>query len=260
MVSFEQQIADYYGWTIELTTNVIFEYERFLVIKSRNYDIFPPDKIEKLWKFHILSTENYQNYCNKKFNKIIHYDNCQNITSDEKLKKIINTILIYKNIFGTILYPQIWSLSCEFTFVDLNKLSETITNTQNSSLQSGTLSNIYICDNQNQQNQQNQYPEYKYNRPANGYLQIFIKYQNQNNPGPYNLQLINYKYQTNETYENIKQTISKNTLKTIDSIKIIPHPEIYIKNLINIVNSEMNPKLYVGLTINICDFIIAEII
>lgn len=249
MVSFEQKIADHYGWTIELTTNIIFEYERFLVIKSTNPDVFPPDKIEKIWRFHILSTENYQNYCNKKFNKFIHFDNCLNITSDEKLKKIINTILIYKNIFGTVLYPHIWTLSCEFTFNDLDKFSGII------STQSGILTNNYIC-----QNQQNQIPEYKYNRPPSGNLQIFIKYQNQNNPGPYNLQITSYKYQLNETYENIKQIMSTNIQYPINNIKIIPHPEIYIKNLINIVNGELNPKLNISSIINVCDFIIVEII
>ena len=96
MSTFEQKIANLNNWTIELTHKIIFEYDRFLSIKSSNPDLIPPDKIEKLWKFHILLTENYYNYCNQKFNKIIHYDHTLLYTSAEKLNKILTTIKIYK--------------------------------------------------------------------------------------------------------------------------------------------------------------------
>ena len=34
MSSFEEKIANFYGWSIDLTNTIIFEYERFLQIKS----------------------------------------------------------------------------------------------------------------------------------------------------------------------------------------------------------------------------------
>ena len=50
MSIFEQKIAKLNGWTIELTHKIIFEYERFLSLKSTNPDLIPPDKINKIWK------------------------------------------------------------------------------------------------------------------------------------------------------------------------------------------------------------------
>ena len=67
MSSFEQKIANYYDWTLDFTNKVIFEYERFLAIKLVNQEIYPSEQIEKIWKFHILCTEHYYNYCNPFF-------------------------------------------------------------------------------------------------------------------------------------------------------------------------------------------------
>ena len=128
MTTFEQKIAYQNNWTIELTYKIIFEYERFLMLKSINPYLIPSDKIVKLWKFHILSTENYYNYCSQKFNKIIHFDHVLPCTSEEKLNKLLTTIKIYKDIFGFITYPEVWSLECEFDFNDLEKIVSTITN------------------------------------------------------------------------------------------------------------------------------------
>ena len=104
-----------------------------------------------------------------------------------------------------------------------------------------------------------QIPDYKTNRPHLEHLKLFIKYQNINKPGPFNLQLIDYKYSSNDCYQNIKEIISNNTLYPVKNIKIIPHPEIYNKNFLNISGGELNLKLNVNKTINSCDFVIAEI-
>jgi hypothetical protein len=80
MVLFEEKVATHYKWTLELTNKIIFEYERFMKIRSSNEDTYPPNKIEDLWKFHILCTENYINYSNNKFNKIIYHDNMINLS------------------------------------------------------------------------------------------------------------------------------------------------------------------------------------
>jgi hypothetical protein len=337
MSTFEQKIANLNNWTIELTHKIIFEYERFLTIKASNQDLIPPDKIEKLWIFHILLTENYYNYCNHKFNKIIHYDHTLIHTSEEKLNKILTTIKIYKNVFGTITNPEVWSLSCEFNFNDLEKIVSPITQPisnqpisnqpisnqpiSNQPISNQPISNLPISNqpmfnlpsfnlpisnqpmfnlpsfnlpisnqpsfnqpllnqpilnqpsfNQPSFNQpilnqpsfnQNinleQIPDYKTNRPRLEHLKLFIKYQNINKPGPFNLQLIDYKYSPNDCYQNIKEIISNNTLYPVKNIKIIPHPEIYNKNFLNISGGELHLKLNVNKTINSCDFIIVEI-
>lgn len=251
MTSFEQKIANYNNWSIEFTKNVIFEYERFLSIKSNDIDSIPSDKIEEVWKFHILSTENYQNYCNQKFNKFIHYDQTKEFSSEEKLKKIINTLTIYKNMFGIVIYPDVWTLECKFSFLDLDKLSLFfgILNPQTQSIIPQTQSII----------PQTQIPDYKSNRPQKDHIKIYIKYQNQYKPGPYNMELIDYKYQMNESFQTLKQIICKNTSYPVKNIKITPHPEILNKNFLNITNGEINHSLHLSLTINYCDFVIVEI-
>jgi hypothetical protein len=102
-------------------------------------------------------------------------------------------------------------------------------------------------------------PDYKTNRPQKDHIKIYIKYENQNKPGPYNMQLIDYKFQANENYQNIKQIISNNTLYPVKNIKIIPHPEILNKNFLNIYQGEINVSLGISSMIGSCDFIIAEI-
>lgn len=264
----EHIIAKFNNWTLDLTVKIIFEYERFLSIKSSNPDLIPSDKIDKLWKFHILSTENYYNYCNQKFNKIIHYDNTQLLTSDEKLNKILTTIQIYKNFFGNIANPEVWSLNCEFNFNDLEKVVSVINNNKILSQQMILYPQPMITYSQqtisNSQpvvslNNQEHIPIYILNKPPIEHIKIYVKYQNINKPGPYNLQLIDYKYLPTDNYENIKQIISNNTLYSVKNIKLVPHPDIYNKNFLNIYNGEINSKINVSSIIALCDFIIAEI-
>ena len=275
MTSFEQKIANYNNWSIEYTNDVIFEYERFLLIKSNNIDSIPSDKIEKLWKFHILSMENYKNYCNQKFNKIINYDHTNEISSEEKLKKIINTIKIYKCMFGTVLYPDIWSFECKFTFADLDKISfffETLPqpifsqpifsqpiNSQPINSQPINSQPIFSQPIFSQQIfSQPQIPDYKSNRPVKDHIKIYIKYQNPNKHSQ-NMKLVDYKFLPNDSYQTIKQIISFEEQYPVKNIKITPHPEILNKNFLNIITNEINEYFLVSSLINYYDFIIAEI-
>jgi len=71
MSTFEEKISQFYGWNLDLTKQIIFEYERFLQIKSIQNDVVPSEKINMCWEYHILNMEFYFNYSNTKFNKII---------------------------------------------------------------------------------------------------------------------------------------------------------------------------------------------
>ena len=46
-----------YDWSDQYVKAVIFEYERFLYIKSLDTVFLPPDPINKLWNIHILYTD-----------------------------------------------------------------------------------------------------------------------------------------------------------------------------------------------------------
>ena len=49
-------------------------------------------------------------------------------------------------------------------------------------------------------------------------------------------------------------------MSPVKNIKLVPHPEIYGKNFLNIsICGEINLKLNVNLIISLCDFVIAEI-
>ena len=74
MNSFEEQIAIYNDWSNEYCSKVIAEYERFIILRSNNFNIFPSDDIKDIWHFHILNTEMYSKFCLEKFGKMIHYN------------------------------------------------------------------------------------------------------------------------------------------------------------------------------------------
>jgi hypothetical protein len=120
------------------------------------------------------------------------------------------------------------------------------------------LSTINNTQNQMAQNQVT-LPDYNSNKPNQGYIKIYIKYQNQNKVGPYSNQIIDYNLQIEDTYEKIKQLISNNINFPILNIKLIPHPQICIKNILNMTNGELTSKLNANINVKSCDFIIAEI-
>ena len=73
------------------------------------------------------------------------------------------------------------------------------------------------------------------------------------------MQIIDYKFQPNENYQNVKKKIERNAVYPVKNIRILPHPEIYFKNLSNIFNGEINPSLEISSIIGSCDFIVAEL-
>lgn len=244
-MNLEEKISKDNNWALELTRKIIYEYERFLFLKSTNFDLIPSDKIEKIWKFHVLMSENYYNYCNQKFNKIIHMDvNLLNSSmSYEKLELILKTIRIYKNVFGNIIYPEVWDIKCEFNFNDLEKMNEK--------------NNIIPIESK-------QYPtnipEYNLNRPLPSFLKLFFRYSNGlGTNAAFNLKLIDYKYNLYESYENLKHEISSNIMIPEKNIRLVPHPNIYNKNFLNMMGNELNPKSIINHIINTCDFVIVEV-
>ena len=246
MSTLEEKIFSKYGWTPDQTKQVFYEYERFLQIKSSHNDIYPPDKIKILWEYHILCTELYNNYTNTKFGKLIHYNKIENLTNDDKIKKIIYTINIYKTFFGNFTYVDVWDWK-----VNINPSA-----IQNLSIQQ---SPQVLQPNPILQPNQIVIPTYYANKITQGGIKIFIKYLNQNKPGQYNLQTINLPIKPTDTYYNIKQVISENILYPLNKIKLIPHPDLFTKNILNLQCGEFLPYLNANNNLNKCDFIIAEI-
>lgn len=241
----EEKIAKDNNWSIELTKKIIYEYERFLFLKSTNPDLLPSDKIEKIWKFHVLMTENYYNYCNQKFNKIIHMDwnNMHSIGNYEKLELILKTIKIYKNTFGNIVYPEVWVSQYEFNLNDLEKMNE-----KNNIIPIEPKQNPTII------------PLYNLNRPLPSFLKLFFRYSNEHGTNTmFNSKIIDYKYNLYENYENLKREISLNIKIPEKNIRLVPHPDIYYKNFLNMIGNELNPKSVINHIINVCDFVIVEV-
>ena len=286
-----KEISSYNNWTIEQTEKIIFEYERFLQMKSINNDIIVPEQIEKMWKYHCLNTEFYYNYCTQKFNKILNYSTNQNKQDNNILLNIIQTIEIYQKTFGKIINQDIWNYSININQDNINSLknnnllftnnqmsnnnnifNQQVTNPQqnsligiNNSLATNNNQNIPLTTNNNQNiplttNNNLNIPKYNENKPIiKTNIKIFIKYLNQNNPGPYNLQAIDYVVQQTDTFGSIKEIICANINFAITQIKLIPHPEIMLKNFLLMSQGELISNINVSSKLLTCDFVIAEI-
>lgn len=101
-------IAKYYKWTLDYTTKVTEEYYRFLILRSKNNKLSPPDDIDKVWHYHILSTEKYAPYCIKNFGTLVHHNPEDSFDQKERNVRLNNTLLAYKSVFGAFKYPEIW--------------------------------------------------------------------------------------------------------------------------------------------------------
>ena len=102
-----------YDWSDQYVKAVIFEYERFLYIKSLDTVFLPPDPINKLWNIHILYTEDYYNYCMEKFNKLIHYIPDMILDHKDKQLNISKTLKMYIKTYSSVKYPKIWNINTE---------------------------------------------------------------------------------------------------------------------------------------------------
>jgi hypothetical protein len=210
MSTFQENIAKYYNWNIDYTNQVIYEYEKFIYLKSKYNDIIPSIDIDKLWKYHIFSVNEYYNYCMQNCGKIINYDPFEEIN----IQKISNTINSYKNIFGDILYKNIWIFDVK---VNIDEI--------------GILSNIYSTLPNNNlilQNNNPIYPSYIENKPDMLSLKLYFIYKNNKNTDPrYDKQLISYKPSNiNETVNTIIDMVSSQLNISKDNIILKLHPEI----------------------------------
>ena len=106
----DKQLMQEYNWTPDYTDNVLYEYMRFIVLRSTNLNLSPSDDIDKCWHIHLLNPVKYYDYCIKTFNKII--DHNPEMSYDQQAKKIrlANTILEYKKRYGELKYPNVWGV------------------------------------------------------------------------------------------------------------------------------------------------------
>ena len=122
MTTFEEQISQYNNWTLEYCNKVIFEYERFMILRCNNINTGPSDDINKLWQYHILNTEIYSNYCMIKFNKIIHHNPLDNNDLISKKNKLFTSLNAYKSTFGEFKYQEVWSSNIIVNVIEMELL------------------------------------------------------------------------------------------------------------------------------------------
>ena len=113
MSTFEEQIAIYHNWSIEYCNKVIFEYERFLYLRADNSNMIASDDIYKLWKYHILTTENYSTYCLTKFGKVINHNPFIELNKETRNNRFIQTLEEYIKRFSNIMYQDVWICNIE---------------------------------------------------------------------------------------------------------------------------------------------------
>lgn len=274
MTTFEQKIVKHYNWTDELTTKIIYEYERFLAIKLSNPQATPSDLIDKLWKYHVLNLEIYCNYCNQKFGKLIYYeliDNC--IGQELRIKNITDTFAIYIKMFGNPMYPEVWNFNLNLTPIQIQSIQS---NQSNQLAQPNQFTLPLPIKNSNFHNFANisnpisqiskispivsDIPNYLANKPVIPNLKIYIKYTNKSKQGLYSNQLIDYPVQESDTVNKIKEIISINTQNDINLIKLYPHPNLVNINNYNMIDEELNPLLNIKQILITCDFVIGEIL
>jgi hypothetical protein len=101
-------------------TKVLFdEFEKFMILKNINDDIFSPFDIDVVWKACILDTKFYYNYCNEKFGKIIHHYPDKSDTDFERIvrhkMRLYKSIKLYKETFNEQPPLDVWG---EFDYHD----------------------------------------------------------------------------------------------------------------------------------------------
>jgi len=234
MNSFEEQISKHYKWTLDYSNKVIFEYERFLTLKSTESKVIPSNDIDKLWRYHIYNVNNYTNYCVNKFKKIINYNLEKNIEEDKN--NFYATINYYKMTFGEFKYPEVWNYTLSITINEVN----TILNApkQQHYQQINNENSIWKIPNQvtyqqtyQQTNQQINIPSYVENKPNQGEFKVFIYFKNvMNGYESYDKKIIPY--------------ISSNQFETIDMFKDLVSKTININK--NIFNISLHPNILIN--------------
>lgn len=223
MEPFENQLSNYYDWSLEYSKQAIFEYLRFLFIKNQ-YPIqtTPSINIYKVWIFHMGNIQNYVNYCIGQYQKIIDHNPFE---YKEMIgfggEKFEFTKSKYMELFGQPIYSHIW-------------------------LQSITLPYPISIE-----------PEYKKNVffLQKSEIKIFIYYMNQ--VGLHHMEIVPYKPSIAETIGNIKQLIMNYTKVDMRNIDIYVHSQIPLDNSHK--NSLMKDNMQISKLISLhrYDFFIA---
>jgi hypothetical protein len=181
-----------------------------MYLKSNNNNIICSNDIHKIWKFHVLSVEEYYNYCMTKFGKIINYNFIENedkeLLSEMKINYILATINYYKSIYSNFMYKNVWNFNVNLSISDIEVLNN---------------------------NNKEIFPSYIENIPEIGTIKLYFIY---------NKQFITYKPSSiSETIESLKKLISKEI--NIDNKNII----LKLHSEINIIGFDKNSYLTNGI-------------
>ena len=101
-------VSKYYGWNEDYTNQVIYEYDRFMLLRYENQNLSPSDDIDNLWHYHILDTYSYYTYCIKKFGKIIHHNPADSLNQEARKIRLANTHIKYFEKFGNFAFEKVW--------------------------------------------------------------------------------------------------------------------------------------------------------
>jgi len=242
MSTFEEQIAIYHNWSIEYCNKVIFEYERFLHLRINNQNIIASDDIYKLWKYHILTTENYTTYCLTKFGIVISHNPFNEINKETKYNRLIQTLEEYQKNFGCIVYQDVWICNVDLSINLVSQFVSLMASTASTStsipapalsfpyngstscgiVKSMTQTNfpIHIPTQNSIFNKTNiEYPSYLTNKPLSTELKIYITY---------NKQIITYVPQQTDNIDKLKDLLSLNLNIKKDNINLYLHPDIIV--------------------------------
>jgi uncharacterized protein YeeX (DUF496 family) len=110
-----------YKWNTSFAGKVVYEYKRFMYLRSIDSNCSPSDSIDQFWKVHILYTENYNSFCIENFGKFIHHNPDTSLDQESKQKTISKTIKLYMRTYPSVTYPDVWDINLELANVDLTK-------------------------------------------------------------------------------------------------------------------------------------------
>jgi len=135
-----EQIVKYaqkeYSWDASFAGKVVYEYKRFIYLKSLDSNCYPSDSIDQFWQLHILFTENYSRFCIENFGKFVHHIPDMSLDKKARKERIGRTIKLYMLTFPSVTYPDVWDINLELANLDLTK--------KTSSSQTITLKVIYV--------------------------------------------------------------------------------------------------------------------
>lgn len=110
MDKFVIELSNYYNWLPIYCRYVIFEYERFLDLANNNRDmqLIPSEDVEKCWQYHVLCMEFYNNYCMKRFQRLVIYKPLKT-DSNARSNKVLECKQLYYRKFGNPKYNIVWN-------------------------------------------------------------------------------------------------------------------------------------------------------